>query len=192
MQIPLRVCFHIRKSPDQRLFTSFPELIAGFHVLHRLSIPRHPPYTLKSLTIIIDHRHNRAGYNSCSSKNLSVITWHDRQKRCSTTPAPDRKTNVPRGGDTEISKGRHQIRSCAAYKRPGPMNLIRTSRIHLSKSICTADRHCCLPDAPLECGRESRVSAAFFLKFERKSPSDDSTHRNLQTCRAAGFHRKPL
>lgn len=46
MQIPLRVSFLIQKSPDQRLFASFPELIAGFHVFHRLSIPRHPPYTL--------------------------------------------------------------------------------------------------------------------------------------------------
>src|SRR5205814_9209725 len=45
-----RLGFPIRKSPDQRLFASFPELIAGYHVLLRFSMPRHPPYTLKSLT----------------------------------------------------------------------------------------------------------------------------------------------
>ncbi len=56
VQIPLRVSFLIQKSPDQCLFASFPELIAGFHVFHRLSIPRHPPYTLNSLTTFIDHR----------------------------------------------------------------------------------------------------------------------------------------
>ena len=50
--------FLIRKSPDRRLFASFPEHIAGYHVLHRLSMPRHPPYTLSSLTTFIDHRHN--------------------------------------------------------------------------------------------------------------------------------------
>ena len=45
--------FHIQKSPDQRLFASSPELIAGYHVFRRLSMPRHPPYTLSSLTISI-------------------------------------------------------------------------------------------------------------------------------------------
>src|SRR5687768_12045242 len=48
--------FPIRRSPDQRSFASFPEHIAGYHVLLRFSMPRHPPYTLKSLTTFIDHR----------------------------------------------------------------------------------------------------------------------------------------
>ena len=52
--------FRIRKSPDQRLFASFPEHIAGYHVFRRLSMPRHPPYTLSSLTTFIDHRHRDA------------------------------------------------------------------------------------------------------------------------------------
>ena len=47
--------FRIQKSPDRRSFASFPELIAGCHVFHRLSMPRHPPYTLNSLTTFIDH-----------------------------------------------------------------------------------------------------------------------------------------
>ena len=53
--------FLIRRSPDQRSFASFPEHIAGYHVLHRLSMPRHPPYTLSSLTTFIDHRHDPPG-----------------------------------------------------------------------------------------------------------------------------------
>jgi hypothetical protein len=32
---------------------SCPGLIAACHVLHRLSTPRHPPYTLSNLTISI-------------------------------------------------------------------------------------------------------------------------------------------
>ena len=44
------LCFHIRKFLDQRLLDSFPGLIAACHVLHRLITPRHPPYTLSSLT----------------------------------------------------------------------------------------------------------------------------------------------
>ena len=50
-----RTRFRIQKSPDRRLFASFPELIAGYHVFRRLSMPRHPPYTLSSLTTFIDH-----------------------------------------------------------------------------------------------------------------------------------------
>ena len=43
--------FPIRTSPDQSLFASSPKLIAGYHVLHRLLPPRHPPYALTRLTI---------------------------------------------------------------------------------------------------------------------------------------------
>ena len=52
-----RLSFLIQTSPDQRSFASFPELIAGYHVFRRFSMPRHPPCTLKSLTTFIDHRH---------------------------------------------------------------------------------------------------------------------------------------
>src|SRR6516165_7308995 len=45
------VGFPIRKSPGQSLFSGSPKLIAVYHVLHRLSLPRHPPYALSSLTI---------------------------------------------------------------------------------------------------------------------------------------------
>ena len=45
------VGFPIRKSPDQSPFSGSPRLIAAYHVLHRLPLPRHPPYALSSLTI---------------------------------------------------------------------------------------------------------------------------------------------
>ena len=38
------------ESPDQRLFAPLRGLIAAYHVLRRLSVPRHPPYALISLT----------------------------------------------------------------------------------------------------------------------------------------------
>ena len=41
----------IRRSPAQSLLSGSPELIAASHVLHRLLVPRHPPYALSSLTI---------------------------------------------------------------------------------------------------------------------------------------------
>lgn len=45
------VGFPIRTPPDQSLFASSPKNFAGFHVLHRLLLPRHPPYALSRLTI---------------------------------------------------------------------------------------------------------------------------------------------
>ena len=47
----LSVGFPIRKSPDQSSFASSPKLIAGYHVLRRLSLPRHPPHALIHLTL---------------------------------------------------------------------------------------------------------------------------------------------
>ena len=47
---PVTPGFPIRKSPDQSLLDSSPRHIAAYHVLHRLSTPRHPPCTLSSLT----------------------------------------------------------------------------------------------------------------------------------------------
>ena len=41
----------IRKSRDLSLFGGSSGLIAAYHVLHRLLAPRHPPYTLVSLTL---------------------------------------------------------------------------------------------------------------------------------------------
>ena len=41
---------HFRVSQDRRSFDNSPELIAVFHALRRLSVPRHPPHALTSLT----------------------------------------------------------------------------------------------------------------------------------------------
>ena len=41
--------YPIRKSTDQSSFTNSPWLIAGYNVLHRLLMPRHPPTALHSL-----------------------------------------------------------------------------------------------------------------------------------------------
>ena len=38
---------------DQRLFDSYPELIAAFHAYQSRLVPRHPPYALNCLTISI-------------------------------------------------------------------------------------------------------------------------------------------
>src|SRR5215210_6894250 len=45
--------FPIRASADQSLFSSSPRLIAAVHALLRLLVPRHPPYALPILTVIV-------------------------------------------------------------------------------------------------------------------------------------------
>ena len=49
----------VRESRDQHLFVGSPKLIADFHALHRLLMPRHPPYTLSSLTTNIQLSRNQ-------------------------------------------------------------------------------------------------------------------------------------
>src|ERR1700753_2280770 len=68
--------FPIRTSSDQRSVDSSPRLIAASYVLHRLSMPRHPPCALKHL----QHKKPKMSKN-CTSKRDT----HKRQplKRCS-------------------------------------------------------------------------------------------------------------
>ena len=47
---PMDSASAIRESRDQRSFVNSPGLFADFHALHRLSMPRHPPCALSSLT----------------------------------------------------------------------------------------------------------------------------------------------
>ena len=67
--------FPIRKSPDQSLFNDSPKLIAVYRVLHRLSLPRHPPYALSSLTIKLTQRFvlaSRLAVKPCEAWNFAV------------------------------------------------------------------------------------------------------------------------
>ena len=93
--LPKQWGFPIRKSLDQRPFAGSPKLIAGCRVLRRLSMPRHPPYTLKSLATITDHRHTRAWRDArpvalaCNApRSVTGPSFVLRRKRCSTTPHP--------------------------------------------------------------------------------------------------------
>src|SRR5215213_6640714 len=68
--------FPIRTPPDQSSFASSPGLFAGCRVLRRLSMPRHPPYTLNRLTTFIDHRlvpprQNTKGRRAASTTRLA-------------------------------------------------------------------------------------------------------------------------
>src|SRR5258706_14068919 len=86
------LCFHIQKSPDQCLFASFPELIAGCRVFLRLSMPRHPPYTLGKLDLL-DRGSTHASSSKTPTRNsipsLSKVYFAN---RCSSDARSDGKT----------------------------------------------------------------------------------------------------
>ena len=70
----------IRKSRFQSLLDGSTWLIAAFHVLHRLSVPRHPPYALRSLNncspLLENIQHSFNSSTLCSyqrSRNLEVL-----------------------------------------------------------------------------------------------------------------------
>src|SRR6187431_98990 len=54
-------CAVIRESRDHHLFVNSPELFADFHALHRLLMPRHPPYALSSLATFIERSQENTG-----------------------------------------------------------------------------------------------------------------------------------
>ena len=85
------LCFHIQKSPDQCLFASFPELIAGCRVFLRLSMPRHPPYTLGKLDLLDRGSIADAGWKACTT-NPSLHKKVYFANRCSSDARSDGKT----------------------------------------------------------------------------------------------------
>lgn len=112
--------FPIRRSSDQSSFISSPRLIADYYVLHRLQMPRHPPFALRNLTtymsilvrtpppkrwrpmIYIDHQDSSRSSNlRCSrplcSSQLTVGTVDVRALRVSRPVRGKRRQKAPSG-----------------------------------------------------------------------------------------------
>jgi hypothetical protein len=102
-----RAGFPIRKSPDQRLVSISPRLIAATHVLHRLSAPRHPPCALVLLieknTCIVAMEFSRCARvappiekNRPAAVSQNSTAWLRRGRRISRRArSPDDGTSVP-------------------------------------------------------------------------------------------------
>src|SRR6187455_1507802 len=61
--------------PGSKLVRSSPGLIAAYHVLHRLSAPRHPPNALKTLDRSHDRCPPRPNPKTRSGLTLTRKTW---------------------------------------------------------------------------------------------------------------------
>ena len=66
--------FPIRTPSDHRSFTNSPRLIAGYHVLHRLLMPRHPPCAL-------EHSHTPQTTGVHESDNTRNTTKQNHNRR---------------------------------------------------------------------------------------------------------------
>src|SRR5262245_50816307 len=97
-----RVGFPIRKSPDRRSFSSSPRLIAAIHVLHRLLVPRHPPFALFLLMFAVRENTN---YRYAVFKVRTGPGRPDREKR------PERRLE---GGSGGASAGLSKLNSMGA------------------------------------------------------------------------------
>ena len=152
----MQLSFLIRTSPDQRSFASFPELIAGYHVLHRLSMPRHPPYTLSSLTTFIDHRHNgrvmTGAVRSTTSLPRGTINNGSRSpKRCSTIPARRKNSNTGVGITPYAGAGiAVRSNSCAAARRLIRLATTTGGSLPLNLTYSLVKEHLVLRRQPLD------------------------------------------
>src|SRR3954463_15764191 len=63
--------------PGSKLVRSSPRLIAAYHVLHRLSAPRHPPNALKAL----DRSRDRCPLTGSRWKRMTVTTRSQKHQR---------------------------------------------------------------------------------------------------------------
>lgn len=98
--------FPIRTSPDHSSFTNSPGLIAGYNVLHRLLVPRHPPIALSSLSHNKQQNHKTKMLASTMQFSTTTRDTHHTHQRMQprrshiqeTTPAgviPQNPNNVP-------------------------------------------------------------------------------------------------
>ena len=86
--------FPIRTSPDHSSCTNSPGLIADYHVLHRLLVPRHPPIALSSLSN--KKPQNKTKLQRCSRPLSSSQTTHEpqppHQHKAGMKPGPHKET----------------------------------------------------------------------------------------------------
>ena len=120
----------IRESQDQSPFGGSPELIAVFHALHRLLVPRHPPCALSSLTTMILSSRTELKESWAtirSNKQLACchcVTTSTIACRYGKDPLALSKSSVEKSQDTR----RIQIKPCGAIL---PIEVLAYHSYHL-------------------------------------------------------------
>ena len=120
--------FPIRKSPDQCLFADFPGLIAGYNVLLRLLVPRHPPCALINLATTIDARVH------CAVLKIRAVPVR-------APPHPRRGGPVLRDGSTPVPSGPNSVLDQAVTAATLPVPRDRTNWVEQRSGRITSAPH---------------------------------------------------
>ncbi len=123
------VSFLIRKSRDRRMVSFSPGLIAAAHVLHRLSVPRHPPCAL----VLLIRR----------TPDIDVAMEFSRSTRARASPSPS-KLNSVRSTDVEVD-----VISRRAWISDGAKSTITNQATYRSKSSGFPRKEVIQPQLPL-------------------------------------------
>jgi hypothetical protein len=130
--------FPIRTSSDHSSVDSSPRLIAASYVLHRLLMPRHPPYALNNLL-------QRCSHPLCSSQTPTRKPWPSRRhlprmsppSRFARGPDPGTETHNPTMGCCL------RTQQCAdTYSNPAPLTPLSTLT-RRSAVLVVFRRRCC-------------------------------------------------
>ena len=95
-----------------KLVRSSPKLIAAYHVLHRLSVPRHPPNALKTL----DRSHYQCSPRSDPKPKLRTLCdAHDKKDLLASHLSGKRQHDVSCRGSLPAPAGRSQPDECPLH-----------------------------------------------------------------------------
>ena len=93
--------FPIRTSPDQRSVANSPGHIAGSNVLHRLSMPRHPPCALNNLPTT-NHQHTQTTMHQWTLWNKPIKRTHKTINSIRNNTTPTSPNYRPRGCNARV------------------------------------------------------------------------------------------
>jgi hypothetical protein len=148
--------FPIRKSSDLSSVDSSPRLIAASYVLHRLLVPRHPPYALKHLL----------------TKMLASTVQFSNN-----TPTPDR---TPRPSTSKTP--RYQGNPGGSYFLPGKNAC--SFRTQQCVDISVADNHTRLPLIRRSCQRSTHELPPDYIRV-RHGLCHNHIHQRGRSWRSA-------
>ena len=114
-----------------------PWLIAAYHVLHRLSAPRHPPNALKSL----DRSHDRCPF-------FWMLALSQTQKTSRSKKQKDRSPAPFRTNDLMLAERNHHGSALAATTATFPLNDVDDLPPRAIPMDLHKRQNLCLPDSP--------------------------------------------
>lgn len=137
--------FPIRTSSDPRSVGSSPRHIAASYVLHRLSMPRHPPCALKHLQITKTKKQKLQKQTRHKPCLLDARNHYPQNKHHTPPPRWSDNTPTPQKGRKQACCLRTQ--QCA---QPKPANTTPEEIVPVDDQSCCCFKTICTTDNPLQ------------------------------------------